>query len=131
MKVRNASLVLVALALLTSCKKVQIRSDIANFIASFSLENSVKAYLEGGYDQVSITTIGNEVTKEIIHFSFNVKDNTKPEYQKSVTTYKNDVLEKEVKEEIIIIDNKYYFIDENGQVEYTLEDCHKGRKILL
>ena len=125
MKVRNASLALVALALLTSCKKVQIRSDIANFIASFSLEDSVKAYLEGGYDQVSITTIGNEVTKEIIHFSFNVKDNTKPEYQKSVTTYKNDVLEKEVKEEIIIIDNKYYFIDENGQVEYTLEDCHK------
>lgn len=111
-------------ALLTSCKRVNIRSDIANFIASFSLEESVRNYLEGGYTQTSITTEGEIVTKEIIEFSFNVKEATLPEYKKIKTTYINEELSKEEKEELIIKDDKYYLLDADGEHEYTLEQCH-------
>lgn len=112
------------IVLLTSCKRVQIRSDIAEFIASFSLENSVKEYLEGGYTQTTITTTSEEVTKEIITFEFNVKEVEKPQYKKVVTTFKNDEFQKEVKEEVIIYDDKYYIYDNSGMHESTLEECH-------
>ena len=124
MKLRKALFTLSVVALLTSCNKVQIRSDIAEFIASFSLEESVRAYLEGGYTQTIISTTDEEVSKEITTFDFNVKDNQKPQYLKTVSTYKNDVLETEKSEEIIIKDDKYYFKNDEGEKEYTLQECH-------
>lgn len=124
MKTRNALFTLSVVALLTSCNKIQIRSDIAEFIASFSLEDSVRAYLEGGYEQTSITTTNDEVVKEVETLSFNVKDNQKPQYEKKILKYKNDVLESEIKEEIVIQNDKYYFIDSDGTHEYTLQECH-------
>ena len=116
---------LLVISLLTSCNKHVLRSDIAKFIASFSLNDAVQAYLEGGYEDTKIEDIEGKVTKTIETFSFNVRDVNKPEYSKTIKVYENDALSSETKEEIVNRNEKFY-LEKTGQadIELTLQDCH-------
>ena len=117
------------LPLLTSCKTVQIRSEISEFLASFSLDESIKTYLEGGLEKISITTEeGVGIIKEVETLSFNVKNASDPHYKKVITTYKDNEIVDTSSEEIIKENDIFYLYeiskDKSEKNEKTLEECH-------
>lgn len=67
---------LVAISLLSSCSKVpDLRSDIAEFITSFSYDSAKKNYLEAKYTRVDVShEASGEVLTVNTEMSFNMKD---------------------------------------------------------
>ena len=125
MKLRKLFVVISTVTLLASCSQNNLRSDIAEFIASFSLEDSIKAYLEAGYIETKIATENDTVTKTVLKFDFNVKDALHPQYKKVTSTFINENLEKEVVEEIKEENDKFYFYQTGEETsEYSLEQVH-------
>lgn len=114
-----------AISLLTSCGRQKLRSDIEEFITSFSLEGAISAYLEGGYTSVQTEKTGNVDKKEEIFFEFNVKDAAHPQYKKTTKNYAFSSLVSTIVEEIIEEDGKLIFrVTDEKDVVYTLEECH-------
>lgn len=125
MKLRKIFVVVSTVTLLASCSQNNLRSDIAEFIASFSLEDSIKAYFEAGYIETKIATENDTVTKTVLKFDFNVKDALHPQYKKVTSTFINENLEKEVVEEIKEENDKFYFYKTGEEAsEYSLEQVH-------
>ena len=125
MKLRKVFVALTTISLLTSCSQNNLRSDIANFIASFSLEDSIKAYLEAGYIETKIATENDTVTKTVLKFDFNVKDALHPQYKKVTSTFINENFDSEVVEEIKEENEKFYFYKTGEETsEYSLEQVH-------
>lgn len=125
MKLRKLFVVISTVSLLASCSQNNLRSDIAEFIASFSLEDSIKAYLEAGYIETKIATENDTVTKTVLKFDFNVKDALHPQYKKVTSTFINENLDNEVVEEIKEENDKFYFYKTGEETsEYSLEQVH-------
>ena len=116
---------LVGVMLLTSCGEKELRSDIKEFIASFSLEESVKAYQEAGYETVTVISRNGHVEKTVETFDFNIKDPANPRYQTSEITYLDNEKTGEVTSNIINENGSFYYIINGEQnKEMSLEECH-------
>lgn len=130
-----------AITLLTSCNTQQkIRSDIANFIASFSLEEAVKEYLDAGYINTKNITFPDHNEKEVDAIEFNVTDASNPKYHHQNIKYVDDVKETSLNEDFLYQDNKFYLssscekrkenvddidYDISTEIEEkTLNECH-------
>ena len=117
---------LVGMMLLTSCGEREIRSDIKEFIASFSLEDSVRAYQEAGYETVTIVTRNGHQEKTVETFDFDIKDASHPQYKTSEITYVDEEKTGEVTNRIIEENDTFYY-EVNGEKnkEMSLEECHE------
>lgn len=124
---KKCLLSLIFVGLLTSCNKVTLRSDIAKFIASFSLENSILEYQEAGYLKVT-TAVDNFQTIVITEkFDFNSKDVNHPEYKKEVIRKVNDVTESDLVEYLTDnFDGTFTFHKSDDTIEtYSLLQAHQ------
>lgn len=112
------------MTLLSSCNKKEIRSDIAEFIASFSVESAVEAYKKVEMSKTTrVDNLGDKtLTTETI--SFDVTDPYKPIYHDHSETYRNDVLDKTNDTYFKIENEQYFVIIDDVEYEYTLEKCH-------
>lgn len=115
---------LTSLVLLASCSNTPLREDIKEFVSTFSLTDSVKAYKVAGYRQEERKVRTDTVSDIITELSFDVSDVTTPIYHKNVKSYVNEELKKEEDEYIEIIEDKYYFHSNETTTEYSLEQCH-------
>ena len=96
MKRSTIILPLVMISLLTGCKETRhLRSDIKKFIASFSLNEARKVYLDAGYTRVDISNENNQILKNIETLTFNIKDLENISYDYSIQRYVNDVLDED------------------------------------
>ena len=119
-----ATIIILAMTLLTSCNKKEIRSDIAEFIASFSVESAVEAYKKVEMNKtVTVDNLGDKtLTLETI--TFDVTNPQIPIYHSHSETFKNDVLS-EINDTYFKVENERYFIVINEvEYEYTIEKCH-------
>ena len=87
---------LVMISLLISCRETRhLRSDIKEFIASFSLNEARKQYLEAGYTREDISQENNQTVRNIETLSFNIKDLDNIAFDYVVTRYVDNVLDEE------------------------------------
>ena len=94
--------ILPLLALLSSCvSSIPLRSDISEFIASFSLEKSLSTYVNAGYSRHKVVFANNTKTEEFIEVDFNIENVNHPAYSYEHKTYKNDVLESTVNRNLV------------------------------
>ena len=125
MKIKKILLSLVSIVFLTSCFQRSLREDIKEFVANFSLEESVKAYLVAGYVSENTVTKNGTTTKVIETFDFDVSDVRDPHYHKNVKTYVDNVLSEEDDEYIVHQDDTFFYHHNDDEAEeYTLEQCH-------
>ena len=118
--------ILPLLALLNSCvSSIPLRSDISDFIASFSLDESIATYVNAGYVRHKVVFVENTKTEEYIEVNFNIENVNHPTYSYEHTTYINDTLDSTVTREIVYKNEKIYYVSEDGEVEYSLSDCRK------
>ena len=117
---------LVMLASLSSCHaKPELRKDIKEFIANFSLKAAMEAYKTGGYTNTKETTKGGIKTKVVITLEFSIVDEEHPTYVEVTTNYENDVETSKVEVEFVENDGEYY-ISTNGELKpSSLKECKK------
>ena len=123
-KRRIIGLSILPILLLASCKQKILRSDIANFIASFSLENSIEEYKEAGYTRTQEVIEDGVSTVIAETMSFNVKN--LPTLSYSYTYLKTvDKEEKERKFTKVTTENEKYFYESElvNKRECTLEEA--------
>ena len=113
-------------ALLSSCTNNYLRSDIKEFIASFSLEDSVSAYKHAGYTKTQTVYQDNKITKTVENMAFNVTDASHPEYRKTIETFEDNEKKEEQTEYVIEENNEFTFVAMDGShIEYTLLQVHE------
>ena len=115
---------LLPILLLASCQKKTLRSDIAEFIASFSLQDSIAEYQEAGYEKITEVVDEEGASKEVEKVDFNVKDDSAISYNYSYKSYVDDVLDKENFITITTEDNKYFYKSESEEKEITKDEVN-------
>lgn len=123
MKRKIFAISLVAVSLLTSCGRRQLRGDIANYIASFSYERSLETYQEAKYNKETIKVENGVNTRTTEEFYFNKKDANNLQYHKYQKIYENDILTHEYNEDIIKRSEEYYFVKDEVEVLKTSSEC--------
>lgn len=121
MKRRKIVIYLITVPLLNACSKVNIRSDIKDFVASFSLTDSIATYKEAGYTSVTYTFKNNTLTTKFVELYFNIKDISKPVYSYTEKTKIGEEDEKISKKYLELIDNKIYFVEDESRREILTE----------
>ena len=113
----------IAVLLLSSCNKNQtLRSDISDFIASFSIRKSIDTYLEAGYIRTdeSIEDKGTILATET--FNFNVKDPDNMTYDFHYVEKLNDVITNEKTEQILKVGESYfYYLNDDDPLQISEE----------
>lgn len=122
MKRRILPFTLLAVSLL-SCNQVQLRSDISDFIASFSLVASLEKYRESRY-LLTITSVeGSDTIYQEDNFSFNVKDDENITYIFTSVKKKNGEVLSSINEEIKKSgDEYYYYKNDEDPIEKTVSE---------
>ena len=122
MKRRILPFTLLAVSLL-SCNQVQLRSDISDFIASFSLASSLEKYRESRY-LLTITSVeGSDTIYQEDNFSFNVKDDENITYKFTSVKKKNGEVLSSINEEIKKSgDEYYYYKNDEDPIEKTVSE---------
>ena len=125
MKRRTFAIIsILAMTLLTSCNKKEIRSDIAEFIASFSVEEAVESYKKTEMNKTQTVTKDGELTVTIETINFDVTDPYNPQYHRHSDKYVNEV-KTESNDQYIKHEKDAYFVVINDiEYEYDLEKCH-------
>ena len=114
---KKVVLPLALLTLLTSCHaKPELRKDIKEFIAQFSLSEAMAEYKTGGYTSTKEITEGETKTKTVINLEYSIVDDEHPTYVEVTTIYENDV-ETSKKEVEFVINEEGYFISTNGELQ--------------
>ena len=124
MKLRKLTPLIGAVLLLSSCGNT-LRSDIKEFVASFSLSESMLAYKHAGYTSVKVSVIDGTKTEENIELSFNTLDEENIQYSFTKTTKINDG-EENIFEKFLTKNEGQYFLNETNKdpVEYSLSDIN-------
>ena len=117
---------LVTLACLASCHaKPELRKDIKDFIANFSLSASIEAYKTGGYTSTKVTTEGGTKTTVVTTLEFSRVDEEHPTYVEVTANYVDDVLTSETTIEFVEVEGEYY-LSTNGELKpSSLKECKK------
>ena len=110
--------------LLSSCAK-QLRSDIKEFVASFSLSQSMSTYKHAGYTSVKISEVDGVKTEENISLSFNTLDEENLTYNFTKKTKINDG-EENIFQKFLTRNEGRYFLNETDKepVEYSVDQIN-------
>ena len=110
--------------LLSSCAK-ELRSDIKEFVASFSLSESMSTYKHAGYTSVKISEVDGVKTEENISLSFNTLDEENLTYSFTKKTKINDG-EENIFQKFLTKNDGKYFLNETDKepVEYSISQIN-------
>lgn len=124
MKLRKIVTSLFMVLLLSSCAK-QLRSDIKEFVASFSLSQSMSTYKHAGYTSVKISEVDGVKTEENISLSFNILDEENLSYNFTKKTKINDG-EENIFQKFLTKNDGKYFLNETDKepVEYSVDQIN-------
>lgn len=115
---------LVMISLLTGCRDNRhLRSDIKQFIASFSLNEARKIYLDAGYTRTDVSEENDQIITNIESISFNIKDLENISYDYEVKRYVDGELDEEHSRHNYVIKDmgEYYYSNGTTSPRITAE----------
>ncbi len=121
MKRRYIALLIPTISLLTSCMKSPLRSDIIEFIASFSIDLAMQNYTHATYTREEIS-IENDVTSKKVQEMAIDRDNLAYDYQEK--SYENDEEKSSVHRYIEKREEKYFYISESEETERSSDQVN-------
>ena len=121
MKRRFVAICLTVISLLTSCGKAKLRSDIIEFIASFSIDLAVQNYPEAGYKRVDISEESGVISKVITEMSMSRKNDDNLAYDFSKITMEGEEIKSSLHRYVEKNNEKYFYVSEDGKIEKTVE----------
>ena len=124
MKRRFVAICLTVISLLTSCGKAKLRSDIIEFIASFSIDLAVQNYPSASYERENISIENGVTSKEVKRMSINRKNPDSLSFLYEEITYENDEEKTTLRRYIEKNNEKYFYVSEEGSIEKTKEQVN-------
>ena len=124
MKRRFITILIPVISLLTSCAKNNIRSDIKEFIASFSIDLALDNYPAASYIREDIS-IENGVTSKIkTTMSIDRKSQNNLAYDYQIIKYENEEEKSHIHRYIEKNDQQYFYITEDSSIEKNSEEIN-------
>ena len=121
MKRRFITILIPVISLLTSCARNNLRSDIIEFIASFSIDLAMEHYPQGSYKRIDIS-IENDVTSKVItEMKMSRISDDNLAYDFSKITYEGEEIKSNIHRYIEKNEEKYFYISEDGKIEKNSE----------
>ena len=117
MKLRFIASSLLLMSLLSSCGQKELRSDIKDFVASFSLSEAMSNYKHAGYNNDKVTFKDGTKTEEKVTLEFNILDEENPSYNLTKKTKINDE-EETIYQKYLTKDENKFFIYETSVDPY-------------
>ena len=117
MKRRFIAIIIPVISLLTACAKNNLRSDITEFIASFSIDLAVANYPKASYTREDISVTENVTSRIVKKMAIDRTNEDNMVYDYQEITYENNEEKSNVHRYIEKKDEKYFYIDENGETE--------------
>ena len=122
MKRRFITVLFAVISLLTSCGKKQLRSDIAKFIASFSIVSAQQNYPKGSYVRLDISEENGLISKVETTLRMNRENDENLEYDYQKITYENDVEKSRIHNYVSRQEGKYFLLDGDEKIEKSTEE---------
>lgn len=102
---------------LTSCHtKPELRKDIKEFIAQFSLEESLEEYKSGGYTSTKVEIKEGKEQTTLITLEYSRVDENHPTYVEVTTESIDEVITSQVEVRFVEIEDEYY-LSTNGELK--------------
>lgn len=126
MKKRFVVSTLILITLLTSCNTRTLRSDLAKFVASFSLETSLLEYKHAKYEKVATVNSGDNTTVITETFTFDVTDPDNLLYKKENIVTENGEEITHTEDYTVKNDANYTYHKSDGTiVTISTEECRE------
>ena len=124
MKRRNIAIIIPVISLLTSCARNNVRSDIQEFIASFSIESAVSTYVKASYsrEDISIENGATSKIKTTMSIDRQNEENLLYDYQR--ITLEEEAETSNVHRYVEKKENKYFYITEEYSEEKTKDEVN-------
>ena len=124
MKRRFITIIIPVISLLSACAKNSLRSDIQEFIASFSIDSAVVNYPSARYVREDISTENNVTSKVVITMAINRQNQEDLAYDYTKITYEDNVEKSNVHRYVEKNNEKYFYVTEDGSSERTKEQVN-------
>ena len=124
MKRRFITILIPVISLLTSCARNNLRSDIIDFIASFSVDLAIENYPAASYSREDISMENGVTSKVLTTMSIDRKDSDNLAYDFTKITLENEVEKSSLHRYTEKNNEKYFYISEDGSVEKTAEQIN-------
>ena len=124
MKRRFITIIIPVISLLSACAKNSLRSDIQEFIASFSIDSAVVNYPSARYVREDISTENNVTSKVVITMAINRQNQEDLAYDYTKITYEDNVEKSNVHRYVEKNNEKYFYVAEDGSSERTKEQVN-------
>ena len=121
MKRRFITILIPVISLLTSCARNNLRSDIIDFIASFSVDLAVEHYPSGSYKRVDISVENGVTSKVITEMSMSRENDDNLAYDFTKTEMEGEEIKSSLHRYVEKNNEKYFYISEDGKIEKTSE----------
>ena len=124
MKRRFITIIIPVISLLSACAKNSLRSDIQEFIASFSIDSAVVNYPSARYVREDISTENNVTSKVVITMAINRQNQEDLAYDYTKITYEDNVEKSNVHRYVEKNNEKYFYVTEDDTSERTKEQVN-------
>ena len=124
MKRRFITIIIPVISLLGACAKNSLRSDIQEFIASFSIDSAVTNYPSARYVREDISTENNVTSKVVITMAINRQNQEDLAYDYTKITYEDNVEKSNVHRYVEKNNEKYFYVTEDDSSERTKEQVN-------
>ena len=121
MKRRFITILIPVISLLTSCARNNVRSDILEFIASFSIDLAVQNYPAASYSREEISIENGVTSKVITTMTVDRKSQEDLAYDYRVVSYEGNEEKSNLHRYVEKNDEKYFYVTEDGSLEYSTE----------
>lgn len=124
MKRRFITILIPVISLLTACARNNVRSDIQEFIASFSIDLAVTNYPTASYTREDISIENNVTYKVIKTMMVDRKNQDNLLYDFTSLTYEDNVEKSSIHRYVEKNNEKYFYITENDSLEKSSEQVN-------
>ena len=124
MKRRFITILIPVISLLTACARNNVRSDIQEFIASFSIDLAVSNYQAARYTREDISIENNVTSKVSKTMMVDRKNVDNLLYDYTELTYENNVEKSSVHRYVEKNNEKYFYVTEANTSEKTSEQVN-------
>ena len=124
MKRRFITLFISVISLLTACARNNVRSDIKEFIASFSIDLALENYKHASFSREEISNENNVVSKIVTEMVIDRTNANDLAYDYLKVTYEDNEEKSRLHHYISKNDEKYFYFTEDGSSEKTSEEVN-------
>lgn len=112
------------ISLLTSCANKNVRSDILEFIASFSIDSAIANYPVASYTREDISIENDKTSKVITTMSINRSDHNNLAYDYREITYEEEVEKSNIHRYIEKNNDEYTYVTDSSSLTKSEEEVN-------